>query len=183
MHRLRVGVEPEVPMSIIQRVFVTGYAIIVGFFLFCGLSLIVMAGLELWHGLWMNENLSLRDRFDSIMESIGLLTIAVAALELGQTVLEEEVVRRVHMSAPTRVRRFLSRFLIVVVVSLAIECLVAVFQLTHRDPTLLPQAAAIGVAAAGLLLAWGFFLKQNKSVEELEPESLEAAKSEDHKVE
>jgi hypothetical protein len=170
-------------MSIIQRVFVIGYAVIVSLFLFCGFSLTVMAGLELWHGLWVHEHLSLRDRFDSILESIGMLTIAVAALELGQTVLEEEVVRRAHMSAPTRVRRFLSRFLIVVVVSLAIECLVAVFQLTHKDPALLPQAATIGAAAAGLLIAWGFFVRHNKSVEELEPEAMVAAKSEDHKVE
>jgi putative flippase GtrA len=171
-----------VATSIIQRMFIIGYAIIVGLFLFCGFSLIFMAGLELWNGLWVSEQLSLRDRFDSILESIGLLTIAVAALELGQTVLEEEVVRRAQMSSPTRVRRFLSRFLIVVVVSLAIECLVAVFQLMHKEPALLPQAAAIGVAAAGLLIAWGFFLKLNKSVEELEPEAMAVAKGEDHKV-
>ncbi|MDQ3013592.1 MAG: hypothetical protein M3X11_23165 [Acidobacteriota bacterium] len=159
-----------------------GYAVIVGLFLFCGFCLIVLAGLELWHAIRGQGQISLRDRFDSILESIGLLTIAVAALELGQTVLEEEVVREVHMSAPTRVRRFLSRFLIVVVVSLAIECLVAVFQLTHKNPALLPQAAAIGLAAAGLLIAWGFFVKQNKSVEEIEPEAMEAAKREDQKV-
>jgi hypothetical protein len=171
-----------VTTSIIQKIFIIGYAIIVGLFLFCGFSLIIMAGLELWNGLWVSVQPSLRDRFDSILESIGLLTIAVAALELGQTVLEEEVVRKAQMSSPTRVRRFLSRFLIVVVVSLAIECLVAVFQLMHKEPALLPQAATIGGAAAGLLIAWGFFLRQNKSVEELEPEAMEVAKGEDHKV-
>lgn len=170
------------PASLIQRLFLIGYALIVGFFLFCGFSLTVMAGLELWNGLWLQEHLSLKNRFDSILESIGLLTIAVASLELGQTVLEEEVLRRTHMSGPTRVRRFLSRFLIVIVVSLAIECLVTVFQLTHENPELLPHAAAIGIAAAGLLVAWGFFVRQNKSVEEIEPEALDAAKSEDHKV-
>ena len=169
-------------MHIMQRVFVLGYVMIVGLFLCCGFALIVMAGVELWHALRVLEHVSLRDRFDAILESIALLTIAVAALELGQTVLEEEVVRRAHMSAPTRVRRFLSRFLIVVVVSLAIECLVAVFQLTHKDPSLLPQAAAIGVAAAVLLGAWGFFVSQNKRVEDLEPEAMAAAKSEDNKM-
>lgn len=167
----------------IQRAFIIGYVVIVGFFLFCGFSLIAMAGLELWHGLWVSEQASLRNRFDSILESIGLLTIAVAALELGQTVLEEEVLRKAGMSAPTRVRRFLSRFLIVVVVSLSIECLVAVFQLMHKEPALLPQAAMIGLAAAGLLIAWGFFLRQNIHVEELEPEAMAMVKSEDHKVE
>ena len=169
--------------NIIQRLFVLGYVLIVGLFLFCGVSLIVMASLELWSGLWVAEGASRRARFDAILESIGLLTIAVAALELGQTVLEEEILREAHMSAPTRVRRFLSRFLIVVVVSLAIECLVTVFQLAHKDPALLPQAAGIGVAAAALLIAWGYFIRANKSVEELEPEAMAVAKSEDNKVE
>jgi len=169
-------------MSRLQRVFVLGYMVIVGLFLCGGFALIGLAGVELWHALQLRAQVSLRDRFDAVLESIGLLTIAVAALELGQTVLEEEVVRRAHMSAPTRVRRFLSRFLIVVVVSLAIECLVAVFQFTHKDPALLPHAAAIGVAAAVLLSAWGFFVRQNKSVEDLEPEAMAAVKSEDHKV-
>ncbi len=168
--------------NIIQRLFIIGYVVIVGFFLFCGFSLIVMAGMELWHGLYVSEQASLRNRFDSVLESIGLLTIAVAALELGQTVLEEEVLRKAGMSAPTRVRRFLSRFMIVVVVSLSIECMVAVFQLMHKEPALLPQAAMIGVAAAGLMIAWGFFLRQNTHVEELEPEAMAEVKSEDKKL-
>jgi hypothetical protein len=54
-----------------------------------------------------------------------LLTIAVVALELGQTILEEEVQREVQVSAPTRVRRFLSWFMVVVTVALSIETLVA----------------------------------------------------------
>lgn len=57
------------------------------------------------------------------------------------------------MSAPTRVRRFLSRFMVVVIVSLAIESLVGVFQFIHDDPARLIQAAAIGATAAVLLAA------------------------------
>jgi hypothetical protein len=86
------------------------------------------------------------------------------------------------MSAPTRVRRFLSRFLIVVVVSLAIECLVAVFRLAHSEPGQLPQAAAIGVAAAFLLAAWGLFIRWNEAAERLEPEAMQRAKREDRHV-
>jgi hypothetical protein len=95
--------------------------------------LIFFAALELWHGLNPSEALPLRSRFNFILESIGLLTIAVVALELGQTILEEEVQRKVQVSAPTRVRRFLSRFMVVVVVALSIECLVTVFQVAHED--------------------------------------------------
>ena len=151
-------------------------------FVCCAFLLIGFAAVELWRGVNWGADLPLRERFNAVLESIGLLTIAVAALELGQTILEEEVRREAQVSAPTRVRRFLSRFLIVVVVSLSIESLVAVFQFVHDDPARLPQAASIAVAAATLLAAWGLFVKLNRSAEELEPEGLEKAKREDAKV-
>ena len=118
-----------------------------------------------------------------MLDTIGLLTIAVASLELGQTVLDEEVLRESEPSAPTRVRRFLSRFMVVLVVALSIETLVLVFRLSEDDIASLPYAASVGVAAALLLLAWGLFVRLNRAAEELEPEAMQAAKREDRKIE
>ena len=170
-------------MKIIRKVFAVGYSSIIFIFICCALALICFALLELWHGINPSEAVPLRDRFNSILESIGLLTIAVVALELGQTILEEEVQREVQVNAPTRVRRFLSRFMVVIVVALSIESLVAVYELAHEDPARLPHAASIGMGAAVLLAAWGIFIKLNKSAEEIEPEAMQEAKSEDRKVE
>jgi hypothetical protein len=108
--------------------------------------------------------------------------VAVAALELGQTILEEQVQREAHLAAPTRVRRFLSRFMVVVIVALSVETVVSVSNLAHADPARLPQAATIGLAAAALLAAWGFFIRLNRSAEDLEPEAMAQAKREDAKV-
>ena len=69
---------------------------------------------------------------DTIIEVIGLLASAVVALQIAQTIAEEEVVRRVQVSAPTRVRRFLSRFMVVLVVALVTEGLVATFKALHQ---------------------------------------------------
>ncbi len=168
-------------MKVARGVFSAAYLAIVFLFTGCGIFLIGLAALELWHGLFGGDA-TLKERFDIILESIGYLTIAVAALELGQTVLEEEVLRTVHVSGPTRARRFLSRFLIVVVVALSVESLIAVFQFTHQSPTLLPQAASIALAAALLLAAWGIFVKLNKSAEELEPEAMAETKKEDKEI-
>jgi hypothetical protein len=167
----------------LQWIFIAGYSLIILLFIGCAFLLISFAAFELWHAFDWRASYQTRERFNSVLESIGLLTIAVASLELGQTILEEEVRREAHVSAPTRVRRFLSRFMIVVVVSLSIESLVTVFQLAHDDPSRLSQAAAISIAAAALLAAWGVFIRLNRSAEELEPEGLEKAKSEDVKVE
>jgi small-conductance mechanosensitive channel len=118
----------------------------------------------------------------SIIEAVGLLAAAVVALQIAQTITEEEVIRDAHISAPTRVRRFLSRFLVVVVVALAIEGLVATFKALHEDMAELPFAASL-LAAVGLLLAgWGVFIRFNRYAEELEPEAMEAAKREDRKL-
>jgi hypothetical protein len=170
-------------LNIIRKIFATGYSAIIFLFLCCGVALIVFAGIELWQGINPNSAKPLGERFNSVLECVGLLTIAVAALELGQTILEEEVQRGAQMSAPTRVRRFLSRFMVVVIVSLSIESLVAVFQFLHDKPEQLPQASTIAIGAAALLAAWGVFIKLNKSAEELEPEAMEDAKSEDQVVE
>jgi hypothetical protein len=170
-------------MKLVRALFAVGYSTISLLFFGCGIALIVFAVLELWEGINPATSLELRTRFNGVLEAIGLLTIAVAALELGQTVLEEEVQREAHMSAPTRVRRFLSRFLIVVIVSLSIETLVAVFRLLHDSPELLPQASTIGFATAALLAAWGVFIRLNRSAEELEPEAMAKAKGEDETVE
>jgi len=93
------------------------------------------------------------------------------------------VQREAHMSAPTRVRRFLSRFMVVLVVSLSIETVVLSFRLSQDQPENLPYAASIGVTAALLLAAWGVFIWFNRSAEQLEPEAMQDAKREDRKIE
>ena len=117
-----------------------------------------------------------------IIEAVGLLAAAVVALQIAETIVEEEVIRDADISAPTRVRRFLSRFFVVLVVALAIEGLVATFRAMHEDPAQLLYAASILVGVGVLLAAWGLFVHLNRSAEELEPEAMAAAKREDKKL-
>jgi hypothetical protein len=169
-------------MKGLQKIFVVGFSLITVFFVLSAFSLIAFAALELWQGLKPGGDIEMRGRFNSVLESIGLLTIAVAALELGQTILDEEVRREAEMSVPTRVRRFLSRFMIVIIVSLSIEFLVSVFQLIHDNPAALPQASWVGIATAALLASWGIFIKLNRSAEELEPEAIKQVQREDKQM-
>jgi hypothetical protein len=118
----------------------------------------------------------------TLIEAMGVMAVAVVALQIAQTIAEEEVIREMHISAPTRVRRFLSRFLVVLVVALAIEGLVATFKALHEDLAKLPYAAALIAAAGVLLAAWGVFIKLNRAAEELEPREMEEATQEDEKL-
>jgi hypothetical protein len=117
-----------------------------------------------------------------VIEAIGLLAAAVVAVQMAQTIGEEEVIREVHVSAPTRVRRFLSRFMVVIGVALAIEGLVATFKALHEDMSLLPHAASIVIALSALLAGWGLFIRYNRDAEDIEPEAMEEAKQEDEKL-
>ncbi len=117
-----------------------------------------------------------------IIEAVGLLAAAVVALQIAETIFEEEVIRDADISTPTRVRRYLSRFFVVVVVALVIEGLVATFRALHEDPAQLVYAASILVAVGVLLAAWGAFIYLNRAAEELEPEAMADAKREDRKL-
>ena len=170
-------------MKALRKVFPAGHLVIAVLFVLSAAALIVLAAMQLWIGIHFTGDFTPIQRLNAVLESIALLTVAVAALELGQTILEEEVLRESHMSAPTRVRRFLSRFMIVLVVALTIETLVLAFRVAQKTPEQLPYVASIGFAAAALLVAWGIFVRLNRSAEELEPEAMQAAKREDRKVE
>jgi hypothetical protein len=124
-----------------------------------------------------------RDAAQQVIEALGLLAAAVVALQIAQTIVEEEVIRTAHVSGPTRVRRFLSRFMVVIVVALAIESLVATFRAAHDDPGHLFNAAVMVMAVGTLLAGWGVFLRLNRYAEELEPQAMEDAKREDRKLE
>ena len=169
-------------MKTLLPLFTVAYAAVALLFGLAALSLMGFAVVELWESIAPVGGMPLARRVASGIESIGMVAVALVALEMAQTVLEEEVVRRVHVSAPTRVRRYLSRFLVVVVVALSIESLVGVVQALHERPADLPNAAAVAVGAATVLAAWGVFIWCNRAVEELEPEGIAEAQSEDGKL-
>jgi len=167
-------------MKALLRVFSIIHGLMAVLFSCAALMLIVIAartGLVAFAGALDQESAQ------RIIEAVGLLAAAVVALQIAQTIAEEEVMRDAHISGPTRVRRFLSRFLVVVVVALTIEGLVATFRAAHEDPAQLLYAACMVFAAGVLLAGWGVFVRMNRYAEELEPEAMAEAKREDEKME
>ncbi|HYI11643.1 MAG TPA: hypothetical protein VEK57_21475 [Thermoanaerobaculia bacterium] len=162
-----------------KRIYDVLYGAVAALFALAALVLVIFSARELWVAADPRHVTEISQRVKRVLESIGLLTIAVVALELSQTVVEEEIRRMAQISAPTRVRRFLSRFLVVVVVALAIEALVSAFGFTHESPGNLSQSAMIAFGAAALLAAWGLFVHLNGRAEELEPEAMAEVKRED----
>ena len=165
-------------MKFLKTLFSIAHAVLALLFVCLSILLTVYAARTAWDAIGAD----IEDNAQMAIEAIGLLAVAVVSLQIAQTIAEEEVVRDAHISAPTRVRRYLSRFMVVVVVALSIEGLVGTFMALHEDPELLPHAASVLVAAGILMAGWGVFIRLNKSAEELEPEAMEAAKREDAKI-
>ena len=166
-------------MKIILRIFSSVHALMALLFVCAAIVLIVIAARIGWTVFGAGLD---RAAAQAVIEAVGLLAAAVVALQIAQTITEEEVIRDAHISGPTRVRRFLSRFLVVIVVALSIEGLVATFKALHEDPTQLPYAASILLAVGALLAGWGVFVRLNRYAEDLEPEAMQAAKREDRKL-
>lgn len=137
--------------------FAFSFICIVALFGMCAFALVAFSALEFWTAINPAEITSLSERFKSILKCVAMLTIAAASFELAHTIVDDEFKSEERLSAPVRIRRVLSRFLVVAIAiaiaSLAIECLVATFQYVHDEPAVLGQAATIALGAAALLIA------------------------------
>ena len=166
-------------MKILSHAFSIVHALMAALFACAALMLVVIAAKMGWSAVVAGLDLH---GAQGIIEAVGLLAAAVVALQIAQTITEEEVIRDAQISAPTRARRYLSRFLVVVLVALVIESLVATFKAVHEDPRQLMYAAAILFASGVLLACWGVFIRLNRYAEEIEPEAMAEAKREDRKL-
>jgi hypothetical protein len=171
--------DPAPGVKLMLRLFAAVHAAIALLFVLAALTLLGIAAQSMWGAVTQGFG---EETAQAIIVSIGVAAIAVVALQIAQTITEEEVIREAHVSGPTRVRRFLSRFLVVVVVALSIEGLIATFKALREDVTQLPYAASLLLAVSGLLVGWGVFVWCNRAAEELEPAAMQQAKSEDRKL-
>src|SRR3954464_8858292 len=124
-------------MKLVLRIFAAIHAVLALLFVAISVLLVVVAVQTSWEAI---SNGFDRETGVHLIEALGLVAVAVVALQIAQTIAEEEVVREAHVSAPTRVRRFLSRFVVVIVVALAIEGLVGTMKALHEDMSALPAA-------------------------------------------
>ncbi|MCP1573916.1 Ni/Fe-hydrogenase subunit HybB-like protein [Herbaspirillum rubrisubalbicans] len=166
-------------MKRIMGIFGVVHGVIAVLFALAALALIAIAARMGFEALTEGMGLA---QAQALIEAIGILAAAVVAFQIAETITEEEVVRDANISAPTRVRRFLSRFFVVVIVALAIEGLVMTFRAVHEEATDLIYAAALLAGTGVLLAAWGYFIYCNRAAEELEPDAMQEAKEEDKKI-
>ena len=166
-------------MKFVLGAFAIAQGVLAAMFALAAVALMVAAGQTAWGAVTAGLDMT---GAQEVIDAVGLLAAAVVALQIAQTIAEEEVIREMHVSAPTRVRRFLSRFLVVLVVALVIEGLVATMKALHEDMSMLVPTSLLLLACGVLLAGWGIFIRTNRFAEDVEPKAMQEAKDEDEKL-
>lgn len=166
-------------MKLVLGAFAIAQGVLAAMFALAAVALMVAAGQTAWEAVTAGLDMAGAQK---VIDAVGLLAAAVVALQIAQTIAEEEVIREMHVSAPTRVRRFLSRFLVVLVVALVIEGLVATMKALHEDMSMLVPTSLLLLACGVLLAGWGIFIRTNRFAEDVEPKAMQEAKDEDEKL-
>lgn len=154
-------------------------------YLLIGLAMIIMAGIAVW--------ISLRDIYTAIrmgksytmnlLNSVGLIVLALAIFDVGKYLIEEEVLRTRELRETSEARQSLTKFIAIMLIALGLETLVFVFKAGHTDmrspvPDMrnLLYPGALIVAIAVLLLALGWYQRLSIRAEVSEKGELSRAK-------
>ena len=166
-----------IPLKILGLISSIIFYVVVALFILISTMLVCLALFRLWQVVasWPDLQITM------LFESIGFTTIAAAVFELAKTIYDEEIVSMVKMDHPGKIRHFMSRFLTVIIISLAIEFLTMVFRFSH-NPVEYPymfESAAVAIGIALIFVSWAYFNKVSESTEKWERKIVTSGQKED----
>jgi hypothetical protein len=127
------------------------YAVAAVVLVLFSITLLVVA---VWHLL--SAALQRRDLLHPTLESIGLVTIAIAVFEVAKFLVEEELIRERQLRSVLEARRSLTKFFTIIIITLSLEAIVLVFETKLERiadliyPTALMAVAVLAVIGLGL---------------------------------
>lgn len=98
-----------------------------------------------------------RDPLHQALESIGLVTIALAVFDVGKYLFEEELVRERQLRSVIEARRSLTKFFTIIIIALSLESIVLVFEAKLRDVTELVYPTGLMAVAVAAMIGLGLF--------------------------
>ena len=96
---------------------------------------------------------------ESLLSSIGLVTVALAVFEVGRFLLEEELLRDRELRTIADARLSLTKFMSITVIVLTIEGLVLLFEIKRKEVADLVYPTGLLVVAVLTLVGLGVFRK------------------------
>jgi hypothetical protein len=118
--------------------------------------LVVLAAYLIGLACWQVVGaLGAEDPQSRILDSIGLIIISFAVMELAKFVFEEEVARKAELRSARESRRSLTKFITIIVIALSLEALVMVFEASQTDLRATIYPATLFAAAVFALIGLG----------------------------
>ena len=117
--------------------------------------LLVKGSISLWDALERFNSLDIKDIFEATI----LITLSLAIFDLVRAIFEEEVLGRQKSQDSKMVHKTMTRFLVSIVIALAIEALMLVFKFTIIEPEKLIYAVYLIVGVTLLLAGLSVYVK------------------------
>lgn len=137
------------------------------YFLAATIVLMLLAAVLFLGAIWsvLGAAMTHGDPVGEVLDSIGLIIIGFAVVELTKFIAEEEIIRRRELRSALESRRSLTKFTTIIVIAGSLEALVMTFK-TSRDN--IPEAiypAALFMAVMLALVALGAYQWLSSKVE------------------
>jgi hypothetical protein len=139
----------------LSKLFFGAAALMMGAFAF---GLLVLSCYELLRAAYGHEPI-----LEQILDSVGLITIAVAVFHVAKFLMEEELIGERQLRSIIESRRSLTMFVTIIIITLSIEGIVLVFEtkLENINQLIYPT----GLLAVAILAVVGLGLFQRLSAE------------------
>lgn len=119
--------------------------------LLISLSMMTYSVWQIWDVMHHPELL-----IEKLLDSVGLIVIAIAVYDVVKYLMEEEVLRNRELRSTREARRTLTKFLVIICVAVSLEALVFIFGAGRKDvadllyPTLLLATAVLLMVGLGI---------------------------------
>ncbi|MGH8727871.1 MAG: hypothetical protein ACREV9_06900 [Burkholderiales bacterium] len=94
-----------------------------------------------------------------ILDSVGLLVVAVAVFDVAKFLMEEQVLRQKEVRTPEESKKQLTKFMTIIAIAVSLEALVIVFVASKTDVTTLIYPTLLLLAAVAIVVGLGYYQK------------------------
>jgi len=136
------------------------YFVISGAFVLIAVLLVRAA---LWNAA---ETLLARgEAVDALLSAVGLMVIAMACVDVGKYLFDEEVVRERELRSAVEARQSLTKFMVIICIAVALEGLVQIARVSQASFDALLPAALLILTAVAVMVGLGVYQKLSGEVE------------------
>ncbi len=116
------------------------------------------------------------------LESIGLITIALAVFDVGRFLIEEEILRDRELRSATEARRTLTKFFSIIIIAVCLEAIVLVFEKKSEQVETMIYPTALLAVGVFALIGLGLFQRLSAPARQQDGAAAKAANQQPDKA-